>query len=71
MKDSVQTHFQNMETDEGYFIDYFHSFYSVIRPLEKMVHFETIFLPASCPQLFFFFFSVRPRKNVCSFREYF
>lgn len=44
-------------------------FYSVIRPLEKMVHFETIFLPAYCPQLFFLFFSVRPRKNMCSFRN--
>jgi len=25
MKDSVQTHFQNMETDEGYFVDYTHT----------------------------------------------
>lgn len=58
MKDSVQTHFQNMETDEGCFVDYFPPFYSVIRPLGKMVCFETIFLPASCPQLFFSFFQL-------------
>lgn len=44
-------------------------FYSVIRLLAKMVHFETIFLP-TLPSFFFFFFSLTMKKCVF-FQEYF
>lgn len=68
MKGSVQTHFQNMETDEGCFVDcfglvFFFPILSCNQTIGRVVHFKTI-LPAPPP--FFFFLLDQEKMYVLS-----